>query len=135
MSCRSSLSFIGTPFPEYGPEPGAHEGDGGCQAGAVEPQPEVPFDQSCAPSAELTAFLLSLGATPEQIAEAAAGPGLVSLGPDLVFAAAEGFTAGDVAARAGATVDQVMGIWLALGVEVPDPDTPMFSAGDVELVR
>jgi adenylate cyclase len=76
---------------------------------------------------------MSLGATPQQIAEADPS-GLTGLGADLVFAAPEGFTARELADRAGATVDEVMGIWHALGVEVAGPEVPMFSAGDVSLV-
>ena len=94
-----------------------------------------PVDPTCSPTPELVEFLTSLGATPEQIAEAETQANLIGLGADLVFAAAEGLTAGDVAARSGASVDEVMGIWRALGVEVPGPEAPMFSTDDVGLVR
>ncbi len=93
------------------------------------------MDQSCLPNPELVEFLTSLGATAEQIAEAETQSNLIGLGADLVFAAAEGLTARDVAALSGAPVDEVMGIWRALGVEVPGPETPMFSTDDVSLVR
>ena len=108
---------------------------GGCQAGAVDSEPQAAPVDPCAATPEITSFLASLGATPEQIAEATARAGLVGLGADLVFAAAEGFTAGDLAARAGTSVDAVMGTWRAIGVEVPDTDTPMFSADDVRIIR
>jgi class 3 adenylate cyclase len=83
----------------------------------------------------VVAFLTSLGATAEQIAEASTRDGLIGLGADLVFSGADGFPATEVADRAGTTVEDVMGIWRALGVEVPGPETPMFSAADVDLVR
>jgi len=96
--------------------------------------PPPPLDP-CEPSPGLTEFLLSLGATPEQIEEATARSGLVGLGADLVFAPREGLTATDLADRAGIPVSQVLDIWQALGVPVPGDDTPMFSAADVALVR
>jgi len=92
-------------------------------------------DPLCAASPKLVEFLVSLGATREQIAEAEAHSGLVGLGADLVFAADEGFTAADLAARAGTSTHAVLGIWRALGVEVPGRDTPMFSSADVSLVQ
>ncbi len=95
----------------------------------------TPVDPSCAASPSLVAFLVSLGATREQITEAEARSGLVGLGADLVFTAGEGFTAEDLAARTGADTDQVLAIWRALGVEVPGPDTAMFSSADVSLVQ
>jgi class 3 adenylate cyclase len=101
----------------------------------VEKQPEVAVDPSCDASPDLVSFLLSLGATPEQIAEAETRSGLVGLGADLVFAAAEGFTAADLAEQTGTSVEDVMDIWRALGVEVPGPETPMFSSADASLVR
>jgi len=97
--------------------------------------PQVPFDPACATSPELVAFFRSLGATDEQIAEAARQSNLVGLGADLIFAADEGLTAVDVAARAGVSPDDVLGVWRALGVEVPGPQSPMFSSADVSLVR
>ncbi len=112
---------------------GTHGVDGRCQAGAVE-SPGAPADPPCGASPELTEFLLSLGATPGQIAEAETLSNLVGLGADLVFTAAEGLTARDLATRARTSVDAVMGIWRALGVEVPGPDTPMFSSDDVDFV-
>jgi adenylate cyclase len=107
----------------------------GCQACRVAKRPVTPLDPSCDSSPELVEFFLSLGATPEQIAEAEAQSGLVGLGADLIFAAAEGLTGQEVAARAGVSVDVLMGIWRALGVDVPGPDEPMFSSDDVNLVR
>ena len=95
----------------------------------------TPDDPPCYPSPELVAFLTSLGATPEQIAAAEGQSNLIGLGADLVFTHAEGLTATDVAARSGASVDVVMRIWQALGVDVPGPDAPMFSSDDVSLVR
>ena len=98
-------------------------------------EPPRPRGSVCGASPELTEFLVSLGATPEQIAEAPDRSGLVGLGADLVFAAAEGLTARDLADRVGTSVDAVLGIWEALGVEVPGPEEPMFSSADVSLVQ
>ena len=92
------------------------------------------MDPTCEPSPELTEFLLSVGATREQIAEAVKRSSLIGLGADLVFAPADGFSAVEVAARSGTTVEAVMDIWRALGVSVPGPDEPMFTAADVSLV-
>ncbi len=114
---------------------GAHDTGGGCQAGGVDSQPGPPVDPSCGATPDLVEFLQSLGATPEQIAEAETRSNLTGLGADLVFAAAEGLTASELATLAGTSVDRVMGIWGALGVEVPGPEEPMFSSDDVELIR
>jgi adenylate cyclase len=96
---------------------------------------EVTSGQSCSPTPELTAFLLSLGATPERIAEVGAQSALVGLAADLVFTEGDELTAGEVAQRTGSSVEQVVRIWTALGVDVPGPDVPMFSSADVSLVR
>jgi class 3 adenylate cyclase len=80
------------------------------------------------------AFLQSLGATPEQIAEAETHSNLTGLGADLVLTASEVFTATELAQRVGAPVDRVVDIWRALGVEVPGPEVPMFSADDGGLI-
>jgi adenylate cyclase len=81
------------------------------------------------------AFLLSLGATPEQIADAETRSALVGLGADLVFSAPGAFSARELAARAGLQVDEVMDIWRALGVEVAGPDARLFSDDDVRLAQ
>jgi len=101
----------------------------------VQRRAPVPVDPSCAATPSLVAFLVSLGATEEQVAEAEARSGLVGLGADLVFAAAEGLTAHDVAERTGAPVEEVLGIWRSLGVEVPGSEAPMFSSADASFVR
>jgi class 3 adenylate cyclase len=93
------------------------------------------LDRSCGATPELTEFLLSLGATAEQIAAASERSGLIGLGADLVFTSADGLTACDLAAKSGASVEEVLGIWEALGVGVPGPDEPMFSAADVSLIQ
>jgi len=101
----------------------------------VDAEPRLPPDPACDPSPELTEFLLSRGATPEQMAEAARRSQLIGLAADLVFTRGDELSAEEVARRAGTTPSQVLGIWRALGVEVPGPDTAMFSAADVELVE
>src|SRR5580692_4943449 len=100
----------------------------------MENEPRAPVEESCIATPELTEFLLTLGATPEQITGADPAT-LVGLGADLVFAAPEGLSAREVATRAGTSADVVLDIWRALGVEVPGPDTAMFAADDVDLVR
>jgi class 3 adenylate cyclase len=101
----------------------------------VESETPTPVDPSCPASPNLVDFLQSLGASTEQITAAEARSGLVALATDLVFAAAEGFTAHDLGAQTGASSEEVLRIWRALGVEVPGPDTPMFSSADASLVR
>jgi adenylate cyclase len=94
-----------------------------------------PPDEACTATPELIKFLLSLGATSEQIAEAETRSRLIGLGADLVFSAPGAFSAGELAARAGVPLDDVMNIWRALGVDVAGPDAPLFSDDDVRLVE
>jgi adenylate cyclase len=95
---------------------------------------EATSEQPCAPTPALTEFLLSLGATPEGIA-AAGQSALVGLSADLVFGAGEVLTAGQLAEQVGTSVDQVLRVWRALGVDVPGPEVTMFSPADVDLLR
>jgi adenylate cyclase len=106
-----------------------------CQAWSVDPEPNPAADPSCETSPELTEFLLSLGATPERIAEATSQLNLIGLSADLVLSAGDDLTAADVADQVGAPVEQVVRIWTALGVEVLGPDVAMFTAADVNLVE
>jgi adenylate cyclase len=101
----------------------------------VESQPPIPSVETCDASSDLIDFLTSLGATADQIAEASTRSGLIGLAADLVFSAGHGFPASELATQAGTSVETVMGIWQALGVEIPEPDAPMFSADDVGLIR
>ena len=82
----------------------------------------VPSDQSCGATPELTEFLMSLGATPEQIAEAADPVGPDRAGRRSRLRRGRGPHRRDLADRAGASVDEVLGIWRALGVDVPGPE-------------
>ena len=94
-----------------------------------------PRDPPCEASPELVDFLLSRGATPEQVAEAAARSQPIGLAADLVLNRGRELTGEEVARRAGTTAAQVLAIWRALGVEVPGPDTVMFSVEDVAVVE
>lgn len=84
---------------------------------------------------DLDRLLRDLGASDDQIAAAEAGGGLLGLGADLVFTAGRSLSAADLAAKSGATVEEVLTIWRLLGVEVPDADTTMFSDADAEFTR
>ena len=101
MSCRSSLSFTRSPPPSMA-RPGPHGPAAGAKLGRWRTSPLAGPTSRVSATPELVDFLLSLGATPEQIAEAATRSRLIGLGADLVFSPAEGFTARELAARAGA---------------------------------
>jgi adenylate cyclase len=81
---------------------------------------------------EVNAFLRSLGATDEQIDMAWRDCHVPRLAGDLVFSQGVALSAADVAAQAGLSVDEVLSLWRALGVTVPDAETVMFSPRDAE---
>ena len=81
------------------------------------------------------AFLRSLGATDEQIETAWSDCHIARLAGDLVFAEGATLSATDVADRTGAELEQVLSLWRTLGIVVPGPVTPMFSARDAELTE
>ncbi len=88
-----------------------------------------------ADAVEIDAFLRSLGATDQQIDDARRDIHLAALAGDLVLAEGANLTVADLASRVGIGVDDVVSIWRALGVAVPDDSRPMFSEGDVGLIR
>jgi adenylate cyclase len=86
-------------------------------------------------SAEIIAFLRTLGASEEQIAAAGREGRLAGLAADVVLSRDATLTARDVAAQSGLDVDRVVSLWRLLGVVVPGADTPMFSERDARFTR
>jgi adenylate cyclase len=82
---------------------------------------------------EIDAYLKSLGATDEQVANARRQCHLAGLAGDLVFARGSTLTARDLASRSGISVDDVLAMWRTMGVAVPDAGRSMFSEDDAEL--
>ena len=78
----------------------------------------------------LIAFLRSLGATDEQLEEAANRWRLAGLAADLVLAKGATLTARGVASHIGVDVDDVLSLWRLLGVSMADADKPMFTEAD-----
>ncbi len=78
----------------------------------------------------LTSFLLTLGATEEQIETARRECSIARLPADLILGRDARLSATDVAVRAEADVDQVVTLWRTLGVTVPDEHRRMFSEQD-----
>jgi adenylate cyclase len=74
-----------------------------------------------------------MGATEDQIRAARRDHHVPGLAGDLVLAEGADLSAFDLASRAGVDVDVVLSIWRTLGVQVPDPHRPMFSARDSDL--
>ncbi len=84
---------------------------------------------------EIDAYLKSLGASDEQIALARRAGHLTGLAGDLLLAGGAKYTAVDLASQAGIGVDEVVFMWRAMGVVVPDSQRTMFSDGDADLTR
>jgi adenylate cyclase len=81
----------------------------------------------------IDAFLLSLGASKEQIAVARQDGSISRLSGDLVLAQGATLSATELASRAGVDVAAVLSLWRTLGVHVPDERQPMFSERDAVL--
>jgi predicted RecB family endonuclease len=79
------------------------------------------------------AFLRSLGATEAQIDEVRGERRFASLAGDLVLARGATLSAEDLADRAGVDVAEVLSVWRALGIVVPDGRQAMFSERDADL--
>jgi class 3 adenylate cyclase len=93
--------------------------------------PEGAFEQD---EAELREWLITHGATVEQIEmleREGHGDGLAS---DLVLSRGASLSARDVARRAGLDVDTVLAIYRDFGISVPDANAPQFTDDDVTLV-
>ena len=76
------------------------------------------------------AFLRTLGATDELLDTARRECRLDRLPTELILSGDAKLTAGDLAAQIGVGVDQVVGLWRALGITVADEHEPMFSERD-----
>jgi adenylate cyclase len=76
-------------------------------------------------------FLRSLGATDDQIEVARRESHIAGLAADLVLAEGSTLSLVDLARQAGVTVEVALGLWLTLGVDVPNETRPMFSERDV----
>lgn len=81
----------------------------------------------------VTAYLRSLGATPERIEEARLDQRLAGLAADLVLGQGADLTANGVAERLGVEPSAVVELWRTLGIAVPDASRPMFSERDADL--
>ncbi len=88
-------------------------------------------DRTARWGAEVDDYLRSLGATDEQIERAREDAQLIGLGADLVLSRGADRSAADLAAEAGRPLDEVLRFWRTLGVTVPGPERPMFTATDV----
>jgi adenylate cyclase len=78
----------------------------------------------------LTSFLESLGATGDQIETARRECSLARLPADLILTRDATLSAKDIAGRAQVDVDEVVGLWRTLGVNVPDDQRCMFTEQD-----
>jgi class 3 adenylate cyclase len=86
------------------------------------------------PADELTEFLLSLGATPEEIA--AAGDARPAVASTVILrGAGERFTRAEAAKRAGVSEEVIIRMGRAAGLPDPGPDACIYGEGDVELLR
>jgi adenylate cyclase len=79
-------------------------------------------------------WLAESGARPDQLAAATDARSLASLASDLVLEAGAILSACDLAGRTGLPVERVTGLFQSFGVAVPDPQTPQFTEGDLQLV-
>jgi class 3 adenylate cyclase len=79
--------------------------------------------------------LLRLGASVEEIDAAAERGGLQALTIEILLAPDRHLTIEEVAARAGAGVDDALRLWRAWGFAAPSKDDRRFTAVDVEMVR
>jgi adenylate cyclase len=80
---------------------------------------------------ELSDFLLSLGATRDEIRRAEEEGRRGQLAGDLALTSGTHLSARDLARKASLDLDEVVGLWRAVGVEVEDPDEAMFSDEDL----
>jgi adenylate cyclase len=83
---------------------------------------------------ELEAFLLGLGATPEEIAAAGDEPAGVA-STVILRGAGERFSRAEAAARAGVSVETAVRLGRAAGLPDPGPDARVYSDEDVEVFR
>ena len=93
--------------------------------------PEGAFEQD---EAELREWLITHGATVEQIEMLEPDGHAEELASDLVLSRGATLSARVVARRAGLDVDTVLAIYRDFGISVPDANAPQFTDDDVTLV-
>ena len=84
---------------------------------------------------ELLRYLVSLGATLDDLVAADREDRLRLLGPLLLRRSLWRFTARDIAERAGVDVERVLQVSRVAGLPIPEPDEPAYREEDVEAVR
>src|SRR5206468_1994925 len=94
---------------------------------------DVMEGRECEANASVDEVLTSLGATPEQIAEARRGGHLAGLAADVVFASDASLSANAMAKTLDVPVEDVVTVWRLLGIPVTDIDAAFFSERDAEL--
>jgi adenylate cyclase len=82
---------------------------------------------------DIDTYLLSLGATEQEIAIARRDCHLAGLSGDLILSAGISLSAADLAERTSIGVDDAVALWRTLGVAVPDGETVMFTERDADL--
>ncbi len=78
-------------------------------------------------------FLLSLGASRDQIEAARNECRFAGLAGDLVLSRGATLSAAALAERVGMPLEEVISMWRTLGVAIPDPEEPKFSDRDADL--
>ncbi len=86
------------------------------------------------PDDELIEFLTGLGATPQDLADAAKTGHLGGLAGDLVLARSAEMDVGELARAAGVEEDKVVLMWREMGL-LPESGDVRFGARDLEVVR
>lgn len=71
----------------------------------------------------------------DRMVEAVKSGSLTGVVADRVIRPGERLTLSEVAARAELTTDRVRAVWQATGFRPADPDVPVFTAGDAEILR
>jgi adenylate cyclase len=87
------------------------------------------------PDDELRAWLVAHGADPDGVDPLGFDGRAEALAGDLVLRRGAELSAREVAARAGSSLDKVVGMFRDLGVAVPDLDAPQFTDVDVMFVE
>jgi adenylate cyclase len=92
-------------------------------------------DYTPADEAELTSWLVELGAGTDQIEGALRGHGPEALASDIVLDRDATLSAREVAERTALPLARIEGMFHQLGVAIPDLDAPQFSAADLVLAQ
>lgn len=85
-------------------------------------------------SRELTEWLTSLGASEDQLRRAEAEGQLPGLAADLTLERGAHLSARDLARKTSLELEEIVGFWRTLGVEIDDVDEPLFSDDDLTQV-